>query len=195
MLLSGQVNRLIWLEAYNAGVPVLCVVNLSGGNQLDETNLISPTTIGAASNTTNVIYSASAVAANSPYHLVGFTDVIFTTGTGWSSPTLVQPAGGNALAAMSSLGYGQTYQSVTRTSGVTYYNTTGKSIFYQVNGAATAGASANCSINIGGVTFMLAQGYSSTGSGTFAGSVIIPPGVAYTRTDTNVSAIGVLELR
>jgi hypothetical protein len=29
---------------------------------------------------------------------------------------------------MSSLGYGQTYQSVTRTSGTTYYNTTGKPI-------------------------------------------------------------------
>jgi len=36
--------------------------------------------------------------------------------------------GGQALTAMSSLGYGQTWQTVTRTSGTTYYNTTGKPI-------------------------------------------------------------------
>ena len=128
MLATTVSNRLVILEAYNAGTPVLCVVNIAGGNQLDETNLISPTTIGASSNTANIIYSAVACGASTPYRVIGFVDVVFTTGTGWSSPTLVQPCGGEALTAMSSLGYGQSWKSVTRTIGTTYYNTTGKPI-------------------------------------------------------------------
>jgi hypothetical protein len=60
---------------------------------------------------------------------------VFTDGTGWSAPTLVQGVGGQALTAMSSLGYGQTWQNVfgSRTSGTTYYNTTGKPITVAVS--------------------------------------------------------------
>ena len=159
MIETGVSNRLIWLVAYNAGTPVLCVVNLAGGNNLDETTLISPTTIGTSSDTANVIYSASLVAANSPFRVIGFCDAIFTTSVGWSSPTLVQPCGGQALAAFSSLGYGQTWQIVTRNAGTTYYNTTGKPIVFScqidtsigwkltVNGVAIADNSGNaCNI-------------------------------------------------
>lgn len=150
MVLTAQVNRLVWAIAYNAGVPVLCVANIAGGLPMDETGFISPTTIGASSNSANVWYSASAVSANSPYRIIGFCDVIFTTGTGWSSPTLVQGVGGQALTALSSAGYGQTIQSFiaagvggSRAVNTTYYNTTGKEIFVMLTWSGS-GSTANC---------------------------------------------------
>lgn len=192
MVLTAQVNRLIWLVAYNAGTPVLCVVNLAGGNSLDETGFISPTTIGAASNTANVIYSASSVSAGSPYRVIGFTDVIFTTGTGWSSPTLVQGQGGQALAAMSSLGYGQTWQNVTvsRVSGTTYYNTTGKPIICSGTNAGYGGAGGSgVEYTINGVAF-------SAGGGVKSGwNFIVPTGHSYSVTPYITAFLAWNELR
>lgn len=178
MIVSTGSNQLIFLEAYNSGAPVLCVVNASGGLSLDETGFISPTTIGASSNSATVIYSAVACAANSPYRVIGYADVVFTTGTGWSSPVRVQPVGGSALAALDSLGCGQTYQASGVTGGSTYYNTYNKPIF--LTGTFIIGASASTStITVGGNT---AYAFNSTGTATGAlvpFFVIIPPGVSY----------------
>jgi hypothetical protein len=125
-LVSDGVNNLIALVANSGGAPVLCLVNIAGGVKLDETNLLSPTTISGASSSATVVYSSGAVAANSPYRVVGAINAVFTDGTGWATPTLVQPFMGNALDAMQSLGYGQTWQNVSgaRALNVTYYNTT-----------------------------------------------------------------------
>lgn len=182
MLLSTGVNRLVWAVAYNAGTPVLCVANIAGGLPMDETGFISPTTIGASSNSASTWYSAASVAANSPYRIVGFSDVVFTTGTGWSTPSLVQPIGGQALAALSSVGYGQAWQTVTRTNGTTYYNTSGKpftvAIFPTVANTTTT-------LTINGVLVF---------TGLYGGmSAVIPPGASYVF--TNASGFTVNELR
>ena len=188
MIATGVSNRIIWLVAYNAGTPVLCVVNLAGGNNLDETTLISPTTIGASSDRADVIYSASLVAANSPFRVIGFCDVIFTTSVGWSSPTLVQPCGGQALAALSSLGYGQTWKSVTRTTNFNYYNATGRPILSFrtiVCGVGTAYTSIN--INGTGAAF-LAGGTNGSGTQVLGGSAVeISPGESYVYTDAGTA--------
>lgn len=187
MVLSGGVNRLVWAVAYNAGTPVLCVANIAGGLSMDETGFISPTTIGASSNSASTWYSASAVAANSPYRIVGFSDVVFTTGTGWSTPSLVQPIGGQALAAMSSLGYGQTWQNVTgsRALGTTYYNTTGKPIFISVHVTLSAGAA---SLSVNGIQ----AGYVATTTGV-AGQLtmtaIVPANGDYTATNVSSASL------
>lgn len=98
---SGVPSRLVLLEAYNGGTPVACVVNLAGTAKLDETDLISPTTISAGSTSANTIYSASAVGANSPYRIVGFIDNQQATAGLWaSSPTKIQGMGGQARAAL-----------------------------------------------------------------------------------------------
>lgn len=94
---NGISARLIVLVAYNNNSPVLCITNLAGGLQLDETNLISPTTISSGSTVNNIIYSASTVSANSPYRIVGFIDITETTAGTWATaPTLVQGTGGIA---------------------------------------------------------------------------------------------------
>lgn len=132
-LIANQQGRIVFLEAYNGGSPVLCVANLAGGLLLDETNLISPTTISASANAANVIYSASAVSANSTYRVVGFMDITQSVAGTWVAPTLVQGCGGQALSSLASLGYGQTWQNVTRAAGTTYYNTTGRPIILNAN--------------------------------------------------------------
>lgn len=177
---SAGVNRLVALVAYNGSSPVLCLVNIAGGTQLDETNLLSPTTISGASSSASVVYSASAVSANSPYKIVGFVDATFTDGTGWISPiTQVRGAGGEALTAMGSLGYGQTWQNVTvsRALGTTYYNTTGRSILAAITLGSINGVGSTFIVN--GVTTGVIQN-NAAGTSTYSTtSLVIPPGASY----------------
>lgn len=97
---SGQAAKIALIVAYNGGAPVLCVANTAGGVlNLDETGVISPTTISAGANSAGVIYSASAVAANSPYRVVGFVNVTEASAGIWATaPSLVQGLGGMAVA-------------------------------------------------------------------------------------------------
>jgi len=87
------------------------------GLNLDETNLISPTTISTGSDSNNVIYSASAVSANSPYRVVGFRDSTEATAGTWvTAPTLEQGEGGLAHALASKLVLGTAVASTSGTS-------------------------------------------------------------------------------
>lgn len=191
-MVSGQAGRLALLEAYNGGSPVLCVANLSGGLQLDETNLISPTTISTSATSASVIYSASAVAASSPYRVVGFVDISeVTAGTWASSPTLVQGVGGQALAALSSLGFGQTYQSVTRVAGTTYYNTTGKPIFISFYWSAPSQVQADVRVN--GIIADSSSNVGATGFGT--ARAIVPPNASYSISGSGITIGAAYELR
>jgi hypothetical protein len=109
-----------------------------------------------------------------PYKIIGAVDVVNTAGV-WGNPTAIINAGGNALTAMSSFGYGQTWQTVTRVSGTTYYNTTGKLIILDI--LVTAGGSAAApfisveGINIGKI-YLTATTYASV-------SAVVPPGNSY----------------
>jgi hypothetical protein len=131
--------RLIWLLLYNGGTPVLGVVNLAGGVNLDETTLISSTAISTGATSNNVVYSTAAI-TSSPFRVIGFCDITESTAGTWATaPTVVQGIGGQALAALSSLGYG-VGTSPSNSYGVTYYNTTGRTKQIFVTGqSATAG--------------------------------------------------------
>lgn len=142
----GTVNaiasRIVVIALNNAGTIELAAVNISGGNQLDETNLISTTAEGGvgAADSANVIYSTTA-RTSVAYRVIGFIDSTQATAGNWATaPSTIQGVGGQALTALSSLGYGQTWQNVTasRSSGTTYYNTTGKPIMVAVCGNSTA---------------------------------------------------------
>jgi hypothetical protein len=175
----GTINatqaRLVLLALNNAGTIELAVVNIAGGNQLDETNLISTTAISSAATSASVIYSASA-RTSVPYRVIGFVDITEATAGTWATaPTLVQGRGGQALAAMSSLGYGQTWQSVTRTAGTTYYNTTGKPIMVSCSGVCS-GAGIATTLTVNGV-LATAGVITSTGSASWVG--IVPAGASY----------------
>jgi hypothetical protein len=156
----GTVNaiqsRIVVIAINNAGTVELAAVNISGGSVLDETTLITTTAAVAAGNSATAYYSTTA-RTSVAYRVVGFVQSTQATAGTWATaPSTLQGYGGQALAAMSSLGYGQTWQVVTgsRVSGTTYYNTTGKPISlyivqttagptFTVNGVAISNAAQN----------------------------------------------------
>ena len=191
--ISGVQSDLVVLAINNAGTIELAVVNLAGGVQLDETNVISTNAINAGSNNPNIVYS-TASRTNIAYRVIGLLrSTQATAGTWATAPSLIQGMGGNALVAMQSLGYGQTWQSVTRVAGTTYYNTTGKPIKAAFSIATTSGVNQG-NIQIAGNTI-----YSWNNSGTVLTTFVeltIPPGASYIYNNTNNSPFsGWVELR
>jgi hypothetical protein len=185
---NATAARLVVLAINNAGTAELAVVNISGGNQLDETNLITTTAITSGATSASTIYSTSA-RTSVAYRVVGFVDITEATAGTWATaPSTIQGIGGQVLATLSSIGYGQTWQSVTRTSGTTYYNTTGKPIMFNLSLNVSSGAN----LVVGGVT--ITRTASGTANyGNF--SAIIPPGFSYVLTIESGSAQYVTELR
>ena len=171
-------SRLILLAIDNAGTVELAIVNQAGGTNLDETGVISTTAIDATADSDDVIYSTTA-RTDVAYRVVGFVESTQATAGTWAtSPTVLQGAGGNALTAMNSLGYGQTWQVVTgsRSMSTTYYNTTGKPIIAVVS--FTVRSSNGCSITVDGIQV---DGHTETNASPDVVTLIaiIPPGSSY----------------
>ena len=189
---SGEQSRLIVLAMNNAGTIELAVVNIAGSNNLDETTLISTSAIAGGSNSASTIYSTTA-RSSLAFRVIGYIESTQATAGTWATaPSTIQGYGGNALSAMSSIGYGQTYQNVGRGNGTTYYNTTGKPIttYYAFSG----GASLQGTFVVAGVTFPSFSPGTSTAGLQFIASAVIPPGASYVFS-TNGSFVAALELR
>lgn len=179
---NGQAARLVLLALDNAGTVELAITNMAGGANLDETALISTTAISASATSASTIYAANA-RSNVPFRVVGFVDITQATAGAWvSAPTLVKGAGGQALAALSSLGYGQTWQDVkaSRASGTTYYNLTGKPIDVAISGAGAA--SGTMTLVVGGVTVGYALINNSAPGASHTLRAVVPTGASYVAT-------------
>jgi hypothetical protein len=176
---SAVQSTIIVAVLNNAGTLEYTVQNLAGGSDMSETGVISTTAISAGATANNVWYSNTA-RTNVPYAIVGRIDSTQTTAGTWATdPSLVQGVGGQALTAMSSIGYGQTDQDVTgsRTSGTVYYNTTGRPIEVRTG----LSASGTNTLTRNGVTV----GYNNAAAGALATlSAIIPHGWSYSCTFT-----------
>jgi hypothetical protein len=89
-LVSGVQSSIVTILMNNAGTLEYAVVNLSGGNDLSETGVISTTAISAASDSANVFYSTTA-RTNLAYRVISRIDSIQTTAGTWAqTPTLVK---------------------------------------------------------------------------------------------------------
>lgn len=176
---AGTQAQLAVVALNNAGTVQLGIVNISGGLNLDETTLVSTTAISSGSTANNVIYSSTAL-TNVPFRVLGYILATEATAGTWATaPSLVQGVGGQAFAAMQSLGFGQTWQSVTgsRAASTTYYNTTGRPILVSITSAhGTANTYTQMTIN--GVVVL---GFGDMGSASAYGSYcwLIPPGASY----------------
>jgi hypothetical protein len=198
--INNTASRIVVLAIDNAGTVELAVVNIAGGNQLDETNLISTTAEGGAgaADSNNVIYSTTA-RSSVPYRVVGFIDSTQTTAGTWTTaPSTIQGVGGQALTAMSSIGYSQTWQSPARTTGVTYYNTTGRPI--QVNAYDSVSGNLTgyqvLTITVNGLLVAYNRMYLATEVNSCFVSAIVPPGASYVVTISgSYNALAVRELR
>jgi len=188
---SGQQSRIVVLAINNAGSIELAAVNLSGGNDLSETGLISTTAEGGAgaADSASTVYSTTA-RTNVSYRVIGYIESTQATAGTWATaPSTIQGAGGQALTAMSSLGYGQTWQTVTRNAGTNYYNTTGKPITLSL--IVTAG-STTVAISVDGV-FVAQEIIAATSVVTL--TAIIPPGSVYSITNAGTATYTAVELR
>lgn len=188
---SGQPSLIAVLAINNAGTIELAAVNMAGGNNLDETDLISTTEEGGAgaADSANVIYSTTA-RTNVAYRVIGYVESTQATAGTWATaPSTIQGAGGNALMSMQSLGCGQTWQDVkaSRAFGTTYYNTTGKPITLIVRpGSSSASLVISASIN-GGASFEFAGCDLPSGAARAVGSLVIPIGASYSITQSGGS--------
>ena len=182
--ITATQTRFALLAINNSGTVELAISNLAGGVNLDETGVINTTSLGGSSNSATVIYSTTG-RSNVPYRVVGFMDATWTSGTGWTLAA-VQGIGGQALAAMSSLGYGQTWQNVigSRSVGTTYYNVTGKPIQLSISMTQGTFITGRISLTING-SLMAQQGPTSGSAvGDSAANImpIIPAGNSYSVT-------------
>ena len=183
---SAQQSRLVVIALDNAGTVELAVVNISGGTNLDETTLISTTAIIAGSNSASVVYSTTA-RTSLPFRVVGYVESTQATAGTWATaPSTIQGQGGQALADMSSLGYGQTWQNVLggRAVGTTYYNTTGKPIFVSVIGGGSPITTHQLTIN--GIVVSWSNVSGANDMLTVCG--IVPAGSSYSITFSGTSA-------
>jgi hypothetical protein len=185
----GTVNavqsRIVVIAINNAGTVELAAVNISGGSVLDETTLITTTAAVAAGNSATAYYSTTA-RTSVAYRVVGYVESTQATAGTWATaPSTLQGCGGQALAAMSSLGYGQTWQTVTRTSGTTYYNTTGKPITV----CAVATGTNTLVTVVGGITVANQAALAGMNNVIFS---VVPPGVSYVITCPSFQAVSEL---
>jgi len=192
----GTVNatqsRIVVLAINNAGTAELAVVNISGGTNLTETGVISTTAITSGATSASTVYSTTA-RTSVAYRVVGYVESTQASAGSWvTAPSTVQGQGGNALSALSSLGYGQVWTAFTvgstRVVGTTYYNTTGKPIVMKLR--LTLGASVT-DINISGSS--IGTYNTSAAASNVDAQAVIPPGVAYSV--TGVAPVTWFELR
>lgn len=160
---SGVASRLVVLAIYTGTAVELAILNIAGGNQLDETNLISTTAISTASNSANVVYSTTA-RTSVPYRVMGFIDSTQATAGTWASaPSLVQGVGGQAAQHV-----GKILGSVAVTATGTSVDFIGipafvKRITVALNGVSLS-ATADILVQIGPAGGVETTGYSSSGS-------------------------------
>jgi hypothetical protein len=181
--INATQSQIVILAINNAGTIELAVVNLAGGNNLDESTLITTTAEGGAgaADSASTIYSTTA-RTSVAFRVVGvITSTQTTAGTWAAAPSTIQGVGGQALTSMQSLGYGQTWQNLTgsRSLSTTYYNTTGKPIVVSVTNNENANAPR---IYITVSSIIVAYDYRlapvTRGWRSFV-SAIVPPGAPY----------------
>ena len=177
---SAQQSRIVVLAIDNAGTVELAAVNIAGGNQLDETNLISTTAEGGAggADSASTIYSATA-RTNVAYRVVGFIQSTQSTAGTWATaPSTIQGMGGQAITAMGSLGYATgtpTNLSGSRAFATTYYNTNGRPLLLVASLSSTLAT--NFTLTVNGVVVHNQGATTATMNQLLVG--IIPAGASY----------------
>ena len=184
---NGVASDIAVLAINNAGTIELAAVNMAGGVNLDETGLISTTAEGGAggADSATTVYSTTA-RTNVAYRVVGIVrSTQATAGTWATAPALIQGAGGLALSSMGSLGYGQRWQTVTRTAGTTYYSGS-RPRKLRVVGQTTNNAAGQVTIQFSNGTIFSLVFVSGPTTNGYAGETLIPANESYVLNDVNI---------
>ena len=88
-------SKIMLLAIDNSGSIELAVVNFAGGNNLDETTLITTVAIDATADTNNIFYSETA-RTNVPFRVIGYIESTQAVAGAWdTAPSTIQGQGGN----------------------------------------------------------------------------------------------------
>jgi hypothetical protein len=182
---DGIKAQLVVVAIDNAGTVEAAIINSYTANSLDESGVISTTAISISSDVQNVFYS-NVARTNVPYRIVGIIEITEATAGTWATgPTLVQGMGGVAGNAITTKGV---WQTVTRTSGVTYYNTRLVDLEISVN--FTQGATGDTLLNIGSLSYCR-ENTASGGRGQIYAT--IPSGTSYSIVDSGTNSHSTVE--
>src|SRR5580765_70256 len=167
---SGRTSNISVLVAYNAGSPILCVMNSLTG--VAEINTQTVTAVSGSSNSNNSIYGSSS-AANTPVAVVGAIAVTQTTAGTFDSPTSVSSAGFGAsnLAVVGMAGANPNTVTGSRAVNTWYYNTTGAPIIVQIEMSAAA---ANTTFSV-----FLSTGNTTSGYVAVASRITVAAGMTF----------------
>ena len=127
------------------------------------------------------LIAPSSIASNKTITLPDVTGTAVTTGdTGTVSQTML-------ASAVTPLGVGQTWQAVTRVSGTTYTNSTGRPIFvsFQITGTGANGGMTVAVNSVNQYTGSINTGNSGYMQGVY--TFVVPSGATYTVTLVNAS--------
>lgn len=175
---SGLASRIIVLLIDNAGALEVAVVNVAGGVDLSETGLISTTSLSAAADAADSVYSTVS-RANVPYRVIGYLQSTQAVAGTWATaPAVIQGAGGLALSSFLTFGVNQAWQDVTsnRSFGVTYTNTKPYPIDFAIS--ANSSASSTLTMVVNGVDALRTPVSVSTAVQSY-GPISVPPGHTY----------------
>jgi len=186
---SGVKSTIVIAEMNNGGVREYAVANISGGLQMDESNLISTTAISAASGSANVWYSTAA-RSNLPYRIVAYFESTQATAGAWASAaSLIQFVAG---LAGSSLAFQGLWVDVKTTPGrafaTTYTNTSNDEKDVIVTAQMTAATSA-VTVTVNGVVISY---YTTSNTPTGLNLPFyfkVPAGQTYSVTATSASLV------
>lgn len=169
-------NQVYIVAINNAGTVELAVIAPPIFGIFNESSMTSSSAISSGSTSASTLYSNSA-RTGVAYRVIGYVESTQTTAGTWASaPSTVQSIGGQALAGFNTLGFGQYWQVFTgsRTSGTTYYNTTGRPIVINV----VMGLSAGAAVTIGGISG-LGGNLATSGTNRSLNTFIVPAGSSY----------------
>lgn len=159
-------------------------VNITGGSITGITDLaVADGGTGSSTLSANAVLLGNGTSALQTVAPGTANNVLVSNGTTWASSSF-------------GLGYGQTWQNVTRTAGTTYTNSTGKPICLVITTVFTVRAFGLISVTFSnGVSVgVLGESYSTVGQQA-SGSIIIPVGETYNITNGTGSAYTAQELR
>jgi hypothetical protein len=159
-------------------------VNITGGSIAGITDLaVADGGTGSSTLSANAVLLGNGTSALQTVAPGTANNVLVSNGTTWTSSSF-------------GLGYGQTWQNVTRTAGVTYTNSTGKPICLAITSDFTVRAFGLVSVTFGnGVTVgVVGDSYSTVGQQS-TGNIIIPIGETYTIVNSSGIPYTAQELR
>ena len=179
------VSKVVLIEegTVNADLPYMATVNMGGtlgSTSITFTLFQAPLQDGAVATALKIVDGIITYAKMAAASIATSADII-----AGAASKLVDASGLYAVL----FGVNQTWQSVTRTSGVTYTNSTNKPIQAIVSITTTGNnVTGSCQCTISGITLDVAKcGGAAVAQTAGCGSIVIPVGATYVFTDTNCS--------